>query len=94
MTGASTASDKDMGRILVTQPTWPRSTVLMTPKEKKLNEFVVAVIGFLSTMGAALLRLFSKTSPPSEYLKDDTGSRDQAGGQPLFCSLFLLFFLI
>jgi hypothetical protein len=39
-----------------------------------MSEFIVAVIGFLSMMGAALLGLFSKTGPPSEHLQDDTSS--------------------
>jgi hypothetical protein len=46
----------------------------MTWKEKKLSEFVVAVLAFLSMMGAALLGLLSKTRLPSEHLQDDTRS--------------------
>jgi len=37
-----------------------------------MTEFVVAVLAFLSMMGAALLGLFSKTRLPSEHLQDDT----------------------
>jgi hypothetical protein len=44
----------------------------MTWKEEKMTEFVVAVLAFLSMMGAALLGLFSKTRLPSEHLQDDT----------------------
>ena len=40
-------------------------------KEKKLSEFVVAVLAFLSMMGAALLGLFSKTRLPSEHPQED-----------------------
>ena len=39
-----------------------------------MSEFVVAVLAFLSMMGAALLGLFSKTRLPSEHLQDDTSS--------------------
>src|SRR5262249_746171 len=39
-----------------------------------MTEFVVAVLAFLSMMGAALLGLFSKTRLPSEHLQDDTNS--------------------
>ena len=45
----------------------------MTRKEKKLSAFVVAVLTFVSVLGAALLGLFSKTRLPSEqHLRDDT----------------------
>src|SRR5215469_9556668 len=45
----------------------------MTWKEKKMSAFVVAVLTFLSVLGAALLGLFSKTRLPSEqHLRDDT----------------------
>jgi hypothetical protein len=46
----------------------------MTWKEKKLSALVVAVLTFLSVLGAALLGLFSKTRLPSEHLRDDTSS--------------------
>ena len=46
----------------------------MSWKEKKLSEFVVAVLAFLSMMGAALLGLFSKTRLPSEHPQEDTSS--------------------
>ena len=39
-----------------------------------MSEFVVAVLAFLSMMGAALLGLFGKTRLPSEHLQDDTRS--------------------
>jgi hypothetical protein len=39
-----------------------------------MSEFVMAVLAFLSMMGAALLGLFSKTRLPSEHLQDDTRS--------------------
>ena len=39
-----------------------------------MSEFVVAVLAFLSMMGAALLGLFSKTRLPSEHPQDDTSS--------------------
>ena len=39
-----------------------------------MSEFVVAVLAFLSMMGAALLGLFSKTRLPSEHLQDDIHS--------------------
>ena len=39
-----------------------------------MSEFVVAVLAFLSMMGAALFGLFSKTRLPSEHLQDDTSS--------------------
>src|SRR5262252_1521119 len=39
-----------------------------------MTEFVVAVLAFLSMMGAALLGLFSKTRLSSEHLQDDTSS--------------------
>src|SRR6516165_494839 len=53
---------------------WPRPTARMTWRRKKMSEFVVAVLAFLSMMGAALLGLFSKTRLPSEHLQDDTRS--------------------
>jgi hypothetical protein len=37
-----------------------------------MSAFVVAVITFLSVLGATLLGLFSKTRLPSEHLQDDT----------------------
>ncbi|MBV9532915.1 MAG: hypothetical protein JO283_18090 [Bradyrhizobium sp.] len=39
-----------------------------------MSAFVVAVLVFLSMMGAALLGLFSKTSALSEHLQGDTVS--------------------
>lgn len=39
-----------------------------------MSEFVVAVLAFLSMMGAALLGLFGKTRLPSEHLYDNTSS--------------------
>src|SRR5215510_2423044 len=39
-----------------------------------MSEFVVAILAFLSMMGAALFGLFSKTELPSEHLQDDTRS--------------------
>jgi hypothetical protein len=44
----------------------------MTWKEKKLSEFVVTVVAFVSMIGAALLGFFSATRLPSEHLQDDT----------------------
>jgi hypothetical protein len=39
-----------------------------------MSEFAVAVLAFLSMMGAALLGFLSKTRLPSERLQDDTNS--------------------
>ena len=36
-----------------------------------MSEYVVAVLAFLSMMGAALLGLFSNTRLPSEHLQND-----------------------
>jgi hypothetical protein len=41
---------------------------------KKLSEFLVAVLAFLSMMGAAFLGIFSKTWLSSDHLPDDTSS--------------------
>ena len=41
-------------------------------EEKKMSPFVVAVLTFLSVLGAAFLGLFSKTRLPSEHLQKDT----------------------
>jgi len=41
-------------------------------EEKKMSPFVVAVLTFLSVLGAALLGLVTKTRLPSEHLQDDT----------------------
>jgi uncharacterized membrane protein len=40
----------------------------------KLSAFVVAVVTFLSVLGASLLGLFSKRRLPSEHLQDNTSS--------------------
>jgi len=45
----------------------------------------VAILAFLSMMGAALLGLFSKTRLPSEHLRDDTRS-----GVGLVANLFVV----
>src|SRR5215471_9190296 len=67
----------------VTQLTWPRPTVRVTWTEKKMSEFVVAVLAFLSMMGAALLGLFSKTRLPSEHLQRRYTQGGRSGGQSL-----------
>jgi len=41
---------------------------------EKMGAFVVAVLTFLSVLGAALLGLFGKTRPPPEHLQDNTSS--------------------
>jgi hypothetical protein len=46
----------------------------MTWKEGKMSDFVVAILAFLSMMGAALFGFLSKTRLPSEPLQDDTNS--------------------
>jgi len=50
-----------------------------------MSEFAVAVLGFLSMMGAALLGLFCKTRLPSEHLQD--GTRSAVG---LMANLFIV----
>ena len=50
-----------------------------------MSEFAVAVLGFLSMMGAALLGLFCKTRLPSEHLHD--GTRSAVG---LMANLFIV----
>jgi hypothetical protein len=57
---------------IATRRSWSRRDLPW--KEKKLSEFVVAVLAFLSMMGAALLGLFSKTRLPSEHPQEDTSS--------------------
>ena len=50
-----------------------------------MSELAVAVLGFLSMMGAALLGLFCKTRLPSEHLHD--GTRSAVG---LMANLFIV----
>jgi hypothetical protein len=72
--------------VLVDDPMPPGLCCLqMTWKEKKMSEFVVAILAFLSMMGAALLALFSKTRLPSEHLRDETSS-----GVGLVANLFVV----